>query len=67
MKTVQTAGMNIVLYRKIAKYSDTRKICCNHPKIQTNKSGSNRVMHPKDTDRMANSVDPDHSTPLGAV
>ena len=28
---------------------------------------SNGIMHPKDADRIANSVDPDRTTPLGAV
>ena len=40
---------------------DTPKICCNHPK-----SWTLRVMHPKDAEGIANSVDPDQTAPLGA-
>ena len=47
-------------YSKNPKYSDTRKICCNHPKIQT-RLFYRRVMHPKDADGMANSEDPDQT------
>ena len=53
-------------YPKTPKYSDTRKHCCNHPKILT-KWLYHRVLHPKDADGMANSVDPDQTAPLGAV
>ena len=42
------------------------KISCNHPKIQT-KWLYHRVMHSKDADGMANSVDPDQTAPLGAT
>ena len=52
-------------YRKNSKNSDTQKICCNHPK-----SGRrwlyHSVMHPKDADRIASSVDPDQRANLGA-
>ena len=51
---------------KISKYSDTQKICCNHSKIWTMWL-YHRVMSPSDADRMANSVDPDQTAPLGAV
>ena len=47
----------IIRYRKILKYSDTRKICCNPPKVQT-KWLYHRVMCPKDADGTANIVDP---------
>ena len=57
-------------YRKIPKNSDTRKICCNHPKIRTTWL-YNWEMCPKDIDGIANSVDPDwtpnQTAPLGAV
>ena len=53
-------------YRKFPKYSDTQKICCNHSKIWTMWL-HHRVMSPNDADRMANSVDPDQTAPLGAV
>ena len=54
------------IYHKIPKNSDTQKSCCNHSKIGT-KWLYHRVMHPKDTDRMANSVDSDLSASLRAV
>ena len=54
------------LYRKFPKYSDTQKICCNHSKIWTMWL-YHSVMSPNDADRMANSVDPDQTAPLGAV
>ena len=53
-------------YRKFAKYSDTQKICCNHSKIWLIWL-YHREMSPNDADRMANSVDPDQTAPLGAV
>ena len=50
-------------YRKFPKYSDTPKIRCNHSKILTM-----WLYHTlNDVDRMANSVDPDQTAPLGAV
>ena len=54
------------MYRKIPKNSDTRKICCNHPKIST-RWHYHRVICPKDADRMANRVDPDQTARLGGV
>ena len=53
-------------YRKKSKYSDTSKICFNHPKIWTRWLFQN-VMHPKDAAGIANSADPDQTAPLGAV
>ena len=53
-------------YRKTSKISDTWKNGCNYPKIGT-VWFYYRVMGPKDTDGMANSVDPDQTAPLGAV
>ena len=55
-----------IAYCKFPKYSDTQKICCNHSKIWTMWL-YHRVMSLNDTDRMANSVDPDQTAPLGAV
>ena len=49
-----------IMYRKNPKYSDTQNICCNHAKIWT-RWLYQRVMHPKDAARIANSVDPDQS------
>ena len=47
-------------YHKISNFSDTRNICCNHPKIWS-RWHYHRVMHPKDADGMANTVCPDMS------
>ena len=46
-------------------YSHTQKLGCNHPKMLTSWLYQ-RVMHPKDADGMANSVDPDQTAPLGS-
>ena len=48
------------------KNSDTQNICCNPPKIWT-RWLYRRVMHSKDADKIANSVDPDQTAPLGAL
>ena len=53
-------------YRKFPKYSDTQKICCYHPKSWS-RWRFLRVIHPKDAEEIANSVDPIHTAPLGAV
>ena len=53
-------------YRKDPKFSDTSKLCCNHPKTGK-KRFYHRVMHPKDADSITNSEDPDQTAPLGAV
>ena len=54
------------IYRKVPKFSDTGKFCCNHPKTGK-KRFYHRVMDPKDVDRITNSEDPDQTAPLGAV
>ena len=54
------------MYRKIPKFLDARKLCCNLPKIQT-KRPNLRVFHQKDANGIANSEDPDQTAPLGAV
>ena len=51
---------------KFCNFSDTRKLCCNLPKIQT-KRPNFRVFRHKDTNGIANSEDPDQTAPLGAV
>ena len=58
--------LQMQIYRKIPKNSDTRKICCNHAKIWKMWL-YNCEMCPKDVDGIANSADPDQTTPLGAV
>ena len=50
-------------YRKVPKFSDTRKLCCNHTKIQI-KWPNQRGFCPKYADGMANSEDPDQTAPL---
>ena len=64
--TMITSKEGNIQYRKFPKYSDTQKICSNHSKIWTMWL-YHRVMCPKNADRMANSVDPDQTAPLGAV
>ena len=50
-------------YRKIPKFSDARKLCCNLPKTQTKRQNL-RVFHQKDANGIANSEDPDQTAPL---
>ena len=52
-------------YRKVPKFSDTRKLCCNLPKIQT-KRPKLRGFCQTDANRIANSEDPDQTAPLRA-
>ena len=53
-------------YRKVPKFSDARKHCCNLSKIQTNRPNL-KVFCKNDANGIANSEDPDHTAPLGAV
>ena len=53
-------------YRKILKFLDARKLCCNQPKIQT-KRPNIRVFHQRDASGIANNENPDQTAPLGAV
>ena len=53
-------------YRKVPKFTDARKLCCNLPKIQT-KRPNLRVFGQNDTNGIANSEDPDQTAPIGAV
>ena len=46
------------VYRKVPKFSDARKLCCNLPKIQE-KRPNHRVFHQKDANGIANRDDPD--------
>ena len=52
--------------RKVPKFSDARKLCCNLPKIQE-KRPNIRVFRQKDANGIANSEAPDQTAPLGAV
>ena len=45
-------------YRKVPKFLDARKLCCNLPKIQT-KRPKLRVFYQNDANGIANSQDPD--------
>ena len=56
----------ITKYRKVPKFSDRGKLCCNLPKIQT-KRPKLRVFREKGANRLANSEDPDQTAPLEAV
>ena len=56
----------LLLYRKVPKFSDVRKLCCNLPKIQTNKPKL-RVFCQKDANGIANSEDFDQTAAVGAV
>ena len=58
-------------YRKVPKFSDARKHCCNLPEIQTKtpnlreflRKGANGIENSEDPDQ----TDPDQIAPLGAV
>ena len=53
-------------YRKVPNFSDTRKLCCNLPKIQTKRPNLS-IFCQKDANGIANSEDPNQTAPLGAV
>ena len=53
-------------YRKVPKFSDTRKLCCNLLKAKT-KRPNLRVFCQRDANGIAKSEDPDQTAPLGAV
>ena len=54
------------MYRKVPKFSDTRKFCCNLSKVQIKRSYDRKKCAQK-ADGMTNIVDPDQTAPLGAV
>ena len=58
--------MIFYIYHKIPKFADARKLCCNLPKIQT-KRPNLKVFCQKHANGIANSEDPDQTSPLGAV
>ena len=58
--------LQYISYRKVPKFSDTRKLCCKQSKIQT-KSFFHGVIPLNDANGIANSEDPDQTAPLGAV
>ena len=53
-------------YRKVPKFSDAKKLCCNLPKIQS-KRPNLRVFCQNDANEIAISEDPNQTAPLGAV
>ena len=63
-ESVTICNHKCCFYRKVPKFSDARKLCCNLPKIQT-KRPNFRVFRQKDAKGIANSGDPDQTR--GAV
>ena len=59
-------GKKITFYHKNPEISDTQKFAVITLKVEQD-GISLRVMHPKDAEGIANSVDPDQTAPLGAV
>ena len=57
---------SFLTYRKIPKFSYTRKLCFNLRKIQT-KRPKLRLFYQNDANRKARCEDPDQTAPLGAV
>ena len=53
-------------YRKVPKFLDASKLCCNLPKIQ-GKRPNLCVFLQKEANGIANSEDADQTAPLGAV
>ena len=51
-----------LVYRKVPKFSNKRKLCCKKPKRP-----NIWVFRQKDANGIANSGDPDQTAPLGAV
>ena len=47
------------MYRKVPKFSDARKLCCNLPTMRQNLS----VFRQKDANGIANSEDPNQTAP----
>ena len=55
-----------MIYCKVPKFSDTRKLWCNLPKTQTKRQNL-LMFRLKDAKGIAISEDPDQTAPLGAV
>ena len=53
-------------YRKVPKFSNVRKLCCNQPKIQTKRPNLKGILS-KHANGIANIEDPGQTTPLGTV
>ena len=54
------------IYRKVPKFSDARRLCCNLPKIQT-KRPNLRVFHQKDANGIANIENSDQTAPRSSL
>ena len=55
-----------LMYRKVPKFSDSIKFCCNLPKIQT-KRPNLKVFHRRDASGITDSEDPDQTAPGSAL
>ena len=68
MYSTNYCGYFVVInkYRKVPKFSDTKNLCCNLPKIQTKRLNL-KIFCQNDANGIANSGDPDQTAPLGAV
>ena len=55
-----------ISYRKVSKFWDTRKLCCNPLKTQT-KRPNLRIFFQNEENGIANSEDLDQTAPLGTV
>ena len=55
-----------MVYRKVPKFWEARKLCCNLPKIRTKRQNL-RVLRENDKNGIASRADPDQTAPLGAV
>ena len=65
--TAQEKQLHVIyMYRKVPKFSNAKKTCCNLPKIEE-KRPNLRVFHQIYANGIANSEDPDQTAPLGAV
>ena len=63
---ISDLGSRLFYNRKVPKFSDARKHCCNLPKIKT-KMPNIREFHQKSANGIANSKDHDQTAPQGAV
>ena len=52
-------------YRKVPKFLEAKKLCCNLPKIQTKRPNLS-VFCQNDANGTANSEDPDQTAPVGS-
>ena len=57
------AHLTLIVYRKVPKFSDGRKLCCNLSKVQIKRSLNRKKLC---AGGMTNSVDPDQTAPLGS-